>query len=327
MIETINTEETIKVLKAKNIKFNIIDEFKALNYLKYCNNYYNIISYETYFEKYYINNKFVDKYVNLDFAYLIDLSEIDFELKSILFKMVTIIEHHLKLRILNLFECYKIKDEEVLIHEFLNEDINDEKRVYNNILNKVDDIDIENIPINRFFELITFGDLIKFYNYFIKKYKIKKEYKNIYILKEVKNLRNEVCHNGNILSTLNKKEKIKTLNYDIYKYLNKCHINKDNYIEKLKNSTIKMLTYTLYMFNYIVVDKNIKDKIKSDINDLFYKRVIKNNIYYKNNKFLKSVYDYFNKIIETSYKINKKFDTLYILWYIIIGRKDIKLSL
>lgn len=217
--------------------------------------------------------------------------------------MVTIIEHHLKLRILNLFDCYKIKDEEVLIHEFLNEDINDEKRVYNNILNKVNDIDIKNIPINRFFELITFGDLIKFYNYFTKKYKIKKEYKNVHILKEVKNLRNEVCHNSNILSMLNKKEKIKTLNYDIYKYLNKCHINKDNYIKKLKNSTIRMLTYTLYMFNYIVVDKNIKDKIKNDINDLFYKRVIKNNIYYKNNKFLKSVYDYFNKIIETSYKI------------------------
>lgn len=299
----INTEEIIKTLKRKNIRFNIIDEFKALNYLKYCNSYYNIISYETYFEKYYIGNKFIDKYVNLDFAYLIDLSEIDFELKSILFKIVTIIEHHLKLRILNLFECYKIENEKLLIYGFLYEDINDEKRVYNNILNKVNDLDIENIPINRFFELITFGDLIKFYNYIIRKYKIKKEYKNVYILRDVKNLRNEVCHNSNILSMLNKKEKIKTLNYDIYKYLNKCGINKDNYIEKLKSPIIRMLTYTLYMLNYIVVDKNIKDKIKKEMNDLFYKRIIKNKIYYSNNKFLKSVYDYFNKIMETYYKI------------------------
>lgn len=303
MTETLDTQEFINILKAKNIKFNIINEFKALNYLKYCNSYYDIISYEKNFEKYYIGNKFIDKYVNLEFAYLVDLAEIDLELRNILFKIVMAIEHHLKLRILNLIENNKITNTTIIIQEFLNEDINNDKKVYNNILNKVSNINIEIISLNNFFELITFGDLIKFYNYFIRKYKLKKEYKNVYILRDAKNLRNEVCHNSNILSMLNEKEKIATLNYDVHKYLSKCNISKNNYNEKLKNPTIRMLTYTLYMFDYIVVDKIIKDKIKKEINDLFYKRIIKNKIYYNNNKFLKSVYEYFNKIIKVYYSI------------------------
>lgn len=287
MIETINTEEIIKVLKAKNIKFNIIDEFKALNYLKYCNSYYNIISYEKNFEKYYIDGKIINKYIDLDFAYLIDLSEIDFELKSVLFKMVTIIEHHLKLRILNLFENYSI-NENYIIKEFL-ENIKNFKN-------------IEKISTHNFFKNITFGNLIIFYNYFIKKYKLKSEYKNVQTLKDIVKLRNGVCHINNILAELNIKDK-SYINESVCKYLRKCNISNNIYLNKLKNPRIKQITYTLYMFNFMVTDKKIKEKIKKEINYLLYKRIVKNKEYYKNNQFLNSIYNYYKKIIDFYYKI------------------------
>lgn len=290
MTETLDTQEFINILKAKNIKFNIINEFKALNYLKYCNSYYDIISYEKNFEKYYINGKIINKYIDLDFSYFIDLAEIDFELKSILFKMVTIIEHHLKLRILNLFENYAIDNELALINEFL--ESTDIKYFKN----------IKRTSIHNFFKTITFGSLIEFYNYFIKKYKLKNEYKNVQILRDIVKLRNGVCHLNNIIAELNIREK-GSVNELICKFLNRCNISKTIYLNKLKNPRTKQITYTLYMFNLIVTDKVIKDKVKKEINNLLYKRIVKNKEYYQNNLFLNSIYDYYCKIINLNYKI------------------------
>ena len=62
----------IDELKNENIKFNEISEKEALNYLKQNNNYYNICLYKNLFEKYYINGKYINKYIDLDFAYLKD---------------------------------------------------------------------------------------------------------------------------------------------------------------------------------------------------------------------------------------------------------------
>ena len=69
-------EEMINKLENKNIKFNIISKQKAIYYLEYNFNYYNLLTYTSNFQKYYINKKEVDKYIDLDFAYLIDLAYI-----------------------------------------------------------------------------------------------------------------------------------------------------------------------------------------------------------------------------------------------------------
>ena len=55
------------------------------------------------------------------------------------------------------------------------------------------------------------------------------------------------------------------------------------------------------MFNIIVTSEGNKKKIKEDINKLFYKRILMNKNYYKNNSLLKSIYNYFDKIIKNYY--------------------------
>ena len=75
-------------------------------------------------------------------------------------------------------------------------------------------------------------------------------------------------------------------------------------IKKLSNSRIKQITYTLYMFNKIVTSDGIKENVINEINDLFYNRIIYHKEYYNNNELLKSVYAYFEKIIEKFYKKN-----------------------
>ena len=100
----------IEYLKKKNIKFEKISEEDAEKYLRYNNNYYNVTSYKHNFERYLVDGKFIDKFIDLDFAYLKDLAIIDHRTRLVLFKMIIDIEHYLKIRILNLIENIEKED-------------------------------------------------------------------------------------------------------------------------------------------------------------------------------------------------------------------------
>ena len=314
--------EMVPYLKEKNIKFKIMPELEAEKYLRYNNNYYNVTAYKHNFERYFIDGEFVDKFIDLDFAYLKDLAIIDHRSRLVLFKMIIDIEHYLKIRILNLIENVGKEDGYRIVNMYLEKDFNDEKfpkKVHKSIRNKVTseyyqkiftkydldgDTKIENIPIWEFLEIITFGELVNFYEFFSKEYQLKKEIKNVFILREIVKLRNAVAHNSCVLSELNRKDNKYPPAYKIVQYLKDCNIGKETRCNKLSNSRIRQITYTLYMFNEIVTSKGIKENIKEDINSLFFGRIIKHKEYYNNNELLKSLYLYFEKIIQKSYSIN-----------------------
>ena len=130
---------------------------------------------------------------------------------------------------------------------------------------------------------------------------IDKEIKNIFIFREIVKLRNAVAHNSCILCDLDKKDNTFAPDYKILAYLNSCNIRKDTRDNKLSNSRIRQMTYTLYMFNEIVTSKGIKKNIIEDINNLFYGRINLHKEYYNNNELLKSIYTYFDKIIKKYY--------------------------
>ena len=105
-----------------------------------------------------------------------------------------------------------------------------------------------------------------------------------------------------MLSELNKKDNNYRPDTLVINYLKNCGIGKENRNNKLKNSRIRQITYTLYLFNIIVSSEGIKNNVKHEISKLFYRRIILNRKYYNNNGLLKSIYEYFDKIIEKNYK-------------------------
>lgn len=126
--------------------------------------------------------------------------------------------------------------------------------------------------------------------------------KDVYILRNIVKLRNAVAHNSCVLSELNRKDNIYPPSYKIVQFLKDCNIGKETRSNKLSNSRIRQITYTLYMFNKIVTSDGIKENVIKDINELFYNRIICHKEYYTNNELLKSIYLYFKKIIEKNYK-------------------------
>jgi hypothetical protein len=312
--------DMVPYLKNKNIKFECCTEEDAEAYLKENNNYYNVTSYKNDFIKYQCG-EFKGKFIDLDFAYLKDLSIIDYRTRLLLFKMIIDIEHYLKIRILNIIEEIFEEDGYKIVNLYLEKDFNDKKcpkRVHESIRKKVTneyyqkifskydldkDTKIENIPIWEFLEIITFGELINFFDFFTKLYNLD-DNKYIFILREVNKLRNAVAHNSCVLSELDKKDNVHKIDTLIINYLKDCGIGKENRNTKLSNSRIRQITYTLYMFNIIVSSEGVKNNVKHDITKLFYGRIILNAKYYNNNELLKSIYNYFDKIIEKNYKEN-----------------------
>lgn len=310
--------DMVSYLKNKNIKFECCSEQAAETYLKENNNYYNVTSYKNNFVIYQCG-EFAGKYIDLDFAYLKDLSIIDYRTRLVLFKMIIDIEHYLKIRILNTIEEILDEDGYKIVNLYLERDFNDKehpKRVHDSIRKKVSneyyqkifskydldkDTKIENIPIWEFLEIITFGELINFFDFFTKYY-ILDDNKYIFILREVNKLRNAVAHNSCVLCDLDKKDNNHRADTLVINYLKDCGIGRDNRNTKLSNSRIRQITYTLYMFNIIVSSEGVKNNVKHDITKLFYGRIISNSKYYNNNGLLKSIYNYFDKIIEKNYK-------------------------
>lgn len=103
----------------------------------------------------------------------------------------------------------------------------------------------------------------------------------------------------------NNKIKVKDIDYPasykIVQYLKDCDIGKVTRNNKLSNSRIRQITYTLYMFNEIVTSNGIKQNVNKELNKLFFDRIILHKEYYNNNELLKSVYSYFKNIIEKNY--------------------------
>ena len=310
--------ELVPHMKEKNIKFEKCSENDAIKYLIENNNYYNVIAYKNNFVKYQCG-EFKGKYIDLDFAYLRDLAIIDYRTRLLLFKMIIDIEHYLKIRILNTIENIDEEDGYNIVNLYLEKDYNDlkfPKKVHDSIRKKVSneyykkifskyDIDkdkkIENIPIWEFLEIITFGELVNFFEFYTREYNLD-DNKYVFILREINKLRNAVAHNSCVLSELDKKDNLHRVDTLIINYLKECGIGKENRNNKLANSRIRQITYTLYMFNIIVSSEGVINNVKHDITKLFYGRIILNNKYYTNNGLLKSIYSYFDKIIEKNYK-------------------------
>ena len=87
-----NSEELIQHMKRKGIKFDIVSEKDAKQFLENNNYYMKLASYRDNYDK--INEgERQGEYKNLEFAYLQELSKIDMYLRHLILKMILDIEH------------------------------------------------------------------------------------------------------------------------------------------------------------------------------------------------------------------------------------------
>ena len=106
MKKKLTIDEQIADLKGKGVIFNIMNEDEAKKFLRYNNYYFKLKSYAS---NYPVNPK-NNKYVNLEFAYLVELSKIDMYFRKIILEMCLDVEHVLKTRMLYDISCNEKED-------------------------------------------------------------------------------------------------------------------------------------------------------------------------------------------------------------------------
>lgn len=113
----LNINSQIEYMKNVNgIKFDIATEDQAREFLKHSNYFFKLKSFAKNYDKY-NNGEFKDKYINLDFAYLQELSRLDMILRKLIINMTLDIEHFAKTKLIydcsenNLEDGYTIVDE------------------------------------------------------------------------------------------------------------------------------------------------------------------------------------------------------------------------
>lgn len=300
-------DEQIKHMKNKSgIKFNIIDENAAREFLKNNTYYFKIKAYAKNYDKYQKGKK-KGQYINLEFAYLVELSKIDMYLRKFIIKMALDVEHFLKTQLLRdtaendeedgysiigkLFEEYPfIKDN--IIRNGRNSACADLVAKY------YGEFAVWNIV-----EIIGFGDFTKLYEIYYNKYETKNFMKQY--LWSIRFLRNAAAHNNCLLNSLKKPYSVTIKpNRQINNIISKVPgMNPDSRRKKMKNQVIHDFVVMLYVFCNIVTSEGVKKHTMVELKDLIDSRMVKNKEYFEKNELIKSSYQFTKKVVDYFYDL------------------------
>jgi len=206
----------------KGITFSHMDTTEAEAYLSDRNNYLRTACYRKNYDKHQTGaNK--EKYIQLDFMYLVELSRLDMYLRSHLLQMCIDIEHALKVAVISDIEKNPAEDGYTVVDSFLaqNPDVIDSisKKVDSvftgDLITKYFDLcyvfdskgnvrtEILNVdcPIWVLVEVLAFKDFMRFLKFYTGLYPGRMNV-NHKLLNTVRNLRNACAHNNCILTSL-----------------------------------------------------------------------------------------------------------------------------
>ena len=300
-------DEQIEHMKNKGIMFNIVDEKSAKEFLTYNNYYFKIKSYAKNYEKQ-LCGKNKGKYINLEFAYLQDLSTIDMYLRKFIIRMSLDIEHYLKVQLLRDFMNNSEENGYNIVNDFLYEN----EYVKDNIIKKGKNsarTDLVNKYTGKFaiwniVEVLSFGDFIKLYEIYYNKYPSKYSMANY--LWSVKFLRNAAAHNNCLLNSLRKPYNIEfSINKEVNTFVSKIPgIKKTTRVNKLKNPVVHDFVVSLYVLNKIVTSNKIKYHTMKDIKELIDGRFVEHKEYYKCNNCITSYYKFVKIIVDFFYELS-----------------------
>lgn len=93
----INTAQQVEHLKNRGVRFELISEQDAENFLRESNFFFKVKAFAKCFSRYTnpASERF-DSYINLDFAYLVELTKLDHHLRESVLSLTLDIEHYMK---------------------------------------------------------------------------------------------------------------------------------------------------------------------------------------------------------------------------------------
>lgn len=301
--------QLVKKLEQKGVRFNIINRTEAVRFLRENNYYFRVTSYEGNYASYIDKNQ---RYVNLEFAYLTELSNLDMYLREHIINICLDIEHCLKVRLLHEIEKNPLEDGYDIVDDFLNIPANsyviDEikrkqksaycgdliKHYFNPVLvNGKYDCDF---PVWAFLEVISFGTFTDFYQFYLQRCGNVKG-SLVSLFPYVRSLRNACAHSNCILHDMSA-----NVNTNPNKLVEKFvmgipTIGKGMRTKKLSNRFDLEFVALVYLFSDIATDKLRKRRIHS-LKAFFNGRLQRNIGYFQSNPIISTIFDFLKKVVD-----------------------------
>lgn len=302
--------EQVAHLKLKGVRFELMSEAEATDYLIRNGNYFRLRAYHTGFSKVEEGSR-AGQYANLDFKMLVDLSVIDMLLRYEMLPLTLDIEHFVKVRLLNEIERQG-EDGYAIVRDFISS--------YNNtcpdgtVSNRVCD-EIEHsssspyladlihrynpgyeFPAWSFVEVITFGTFLYFYRFCANRFDDRDLRDEFYLLQSVKSLRNACAHNNCILNDLVAGNPMYKPCHAVTQELGKVPgIGSEMRRSKMSNDRLQQITTVLYTHRLVASDGVSRHRAQSL--SVFLDRMNRHPEYYAGNCQVLSSFDYLTKVI------------------------------
>ena len=293
----LSIQDQIRHMKTKGIKFNVTSESSARIFLSDNNYYFKIKAYA----KNYVKDQ-NGQYVNLEFAYLKELSTIDMHLRRFIIRITLDIEHTLKTKLLR--DCtnnhredgYKIVRDFLCSHSDVRQRIESKK-------SKSYTSDLVEKFRNRYaiwniVEILTFGDFVLLYKFYYSTYPSVHSYDDL--LFAVKSIRNGAAHSNCIINTLRTPYSVAiSPNYRLSTLCGYIHrIGASGLKTKLQNPVIHDFVAMLYLFHLTSFSSDLKRYAFEDLKFLLTDRIIRNKQYFTNNIHISTTYEFISKIVD-----------------------------
>ena len=299
----------IEHLKEKGVLFNIMDEAEARDYLGQHNNYFKLTAYRKNYDKHPAGeNK--DKYINLEFAYLVDIAVIDMQLRYRIVHMSLDLEHHTKLQLLRKMDEYN-EDGYQVVQDYIDSLDEKQRKIFDSEINRnkgniyCGDIIAKYevaFPIWAFIEIVPFGRLVAFYGFCADRFSDKSMKDTFYRLLTCKEIRNASAHSNCILNNLKAKTAAHSTNAAVTSELMKIKGMNTNFRKnRMSNARIQQVVTLLYTHKDMVESEGIKRSESEDLKKIM-ERVDKNYDYYNTNPMIKGTFDFLKLVVDSWFK-------------------------
>ncbi|HBM3604788.1 TPA: Abi family protein [Listeria innocua] len=309
----LSIDDQITYMKHKGITFNHITEDAAKDYLSQNTYYYKVTAFRKNIAK--VNGK----YTSLDFGLLSDLATIDMHLRYALIKINLDIEHTLKALLVNVITKSNAEDGYTIVKEYdtycknklLEEKPKFKEKNYipvdKKIMSRNKKIDgyhydlytkrKNNPPIWVLIELMSFGELIRFVEFYYdsNKYNKKLFTPAFILLKYTKNLRDSAAHSRPLLLDVVLPKQI-TPTQNATQYAEKAGVEKLERRNLVSNKKIHDFICMLILHDEYIKSDTMKYDRKIELANII-ERCTKRSHYYKDQADLIRVYRVLSKIL------------------------------
>jgi len=286
-------------MKDAGITFDIISESDAAKYLEECAYYFRLKAYAKNYEKYSDTTK-IGQYINLDFAYLVDLSDIDSLLRKIIMDMSIDLEYYLRVKLLSDFQKvdedgYEIVQELFNMQPTIKESINDkaDTSLSSGLIEKYSD----NWAIWNIVEVLSLNQFTHLYGLFYIRNNFSDSHEKLLV--PINKIRNAAAHGNCLINHFRPPHTaVISPSYELRnEVMQYTGVTKAALDKRLAHPAIHDFSALLCFYKRIV-PPSMQLISGGKLKALFYCRMLENKDYYKKNEVLQACYDFMCKIVD-----------------------------